>query len=200
MMNFYRTLYALACIFLCGAFQSVFATNSIVTPVSLEQSFGPIDTPFVDILTQGRTECSYQELSMGYTLSGGKWEMQCISIAKLREELNISSYPAACPQDQIANGVTGDNRFFVCIKPASVPCRLTLGEISQLNTLTGQNKSAQEWCDTTSLILTQKNLSVLPSGVKKLKSLKSLNLSGNDFVDLDPSIGNLTQLERLVLD
>lgn len=199
-MNFYRILYALACIFLCGAFQSVFATNSIVTPVSLEQSFGPIDTPFVDILTQGRTECSYQELSMGYTLSGGKWEMQCISIAKLREELNISSYPAACPQDQIANGVTGDNRFFVCIKPASVPCRLTLGEISQLNTLTGQNKSAQEWCDTTSLILTQKNLSVLPSGVKKLKSLKSLNLSGNDFVDLDPSIGNLTQLERLVLD
>ena len=199
-MNFYRTLYALACIFLCGAFQSVFAANSIVTPVSLEQSFGPIDTPFVDILTQGRTECSYQELSMGYTLSGGKWEMQCISIAKLREELNISSYPAACPQDQIANGVTGDNKFFVCIKPTPVPCRLTPGEINELNVLTGENQTAQQWCNTISLSLHNKNLNTLPSGVKKLKSLKSLHLGGNNFVDLDTSIGNLTQLEQLVLD
>lgn len=49
----------------------------------------------------------------------------------------------------------------------------------------GVDKNADEWCTgTTSINLSNKNLTVVPNGLAKLKSLKNINLSNNKLTSI----------------
>lgn len=129
--------------------------------------------------------------------------MQCASIAEVQSKLSIANYPAACPPNQVANGITGDKKLFICKKSVENTCGLTPGQVQELNQLAygSQISTAEQWCGQTILDLhgrlsTRTNM---PTGIKKLYNLKFLDLSSNNLTTVDNFIGNLTQLETLKL-
>lgn len=129
--------------------------------------------------------------------------MQCASIAEVKSKLSIANYPAACPPNQIANGITGDKKLFICKKSVENTCELTPGQVQELNQLAygSQYLTAEQWCNQETLILAGRlgTRTNLPNGIKKLTKLKTLKIGSNANLSVVDFIGNLTELTELDL-
>lgn len=219
----YLKILLILCVLL-GNIQAVFAVN-IETPTNIAISETSIDTnELKPALLFGQTfnSCGSDSIFLGYE-STGSHVIKCKPIAKIKEELDLGFYPADCIDGQTAFGITNDNRFLNCANVRVAPCGLRDSDLAELNNLrlipsyygpynyktidspslkyanTNTVRTAEDWCNTTELYLANKNMSVLPNAVAKLRKLTILDIQNNQITQLPEKIGNLTQLKTISL-
>ena len=181
---------------------------SVVTPTVPQSPSGSISTPLPALINQSMAVCGSEEVSVGYTLSWSQYKIKCMSITDIRAALNISATPLACWAGKIAKGISGDGTVLQC---RSLPpgCWLTQPMADELNRYSYSSKTIDEWCKTKELAIFDVSPRLtpnptdgkihLPNGIRKLRSLTTLTIMDYPVEVVDPWIGNLAQLENLVI-
>ncbi|MFO0763399.1 MAG: leucine-rich repeat domain-containing protein [Candidatus Gracilibacteria bacterium] len=194
---------------LAGFLASVFINTSVFaldTPSVAQPINSQINAPIAGLFSGAINVCPSDSVSMGYTLTGGVYKLKCITIDEIRTKLNMTTYPLGCAPDKVAYGITGENNVLLCKAPRNPgDCGLNDAQASELNRLSREvrNWDKFKWCNATTLDISDRGISSLPTGVYRLKNLVTLNVSRNSLLSLSgttrQSIGRLINLETLTL-
>ena len=186
---------------LVGIPSGVFANIEIPSNIPQSESSIP-ESQIARYFDQAFQQCASNEIFIGYD-SGATHSIKCRTHQSIKDELDLGTYPASCPEGQTAYGVTENNRFLLCKKARTNVCGLSESEAMQLNTAFTSayrgryySLTADQWCETTILQADSQSLIYVPNALSKLKKLTFLDLSYNQLTSI-PNLGKMWNLQTL---